>query len=46
MAKVEKVEKNFYSRSNASEYNEKVQGSSSYDSETGKTTVTHYEEKK
>lgn len=45
MSKLEKVEKDFYSRGNASEYSEKVQGSSSYDSETGKTTVTHYEEK-
>lgn len=45
MSKLEKVEKDFYSRSNANDYNEKVQGSSSYNSETGKTTVTHYEEK-
>jgi len=37
--------KDFYSRDNARDYNEKVQGSSSYDSETGKTTVTHYEDK-
>ena len=37
--------KDLYSRSNASTYSEKVQGSSSYDSSTGKTTVTHYEDK-
>lgn len=43
---MKEVSKDFYSRSNASTYSEKVQGSSSYDSETGKTTVTHYEDKK
>jgi hypothetical protein len=43
---MKQVTKIFYSRSNASKYNEKVQGSSSYDSNTGKTTVTHYEDKK
>ena len=41
---MKQVSKDFYSRTNASTYNEKVQGSSSYDSETGKTTVTHYAE--
>ena len=43
---MKEVSKDFYSRGNASRYSEKVQGSSSYDSETGKTTVTHYEDKK
>lgn len=43
---MKETSKDFYSRSNASRYSEKVQGSSSYDSETGKTTVTHYEDKK
>jgi hypothetical protein len=41
---MKEVSKDFYSRTNASKYSEKVQGTSSYDSETGKTTVTHYEE--
>jgi hypothetical protein len=43
---MKEVSKDFYSRNNARTYNEKVQGSSSYDSSTGKTTVTHYEDKK
>jgi len=43
---MKEVSKDFYSRNNASKYSEKVQGSSSYDSETGKTTVRHYTEKK
>ena len=38
--------KEFYSRKNASTYNEKVQGSSSYDSTTGKTTVKHFVDEK
>lgn len=42
---MKEVSKDFYSRSNARDYNERVQGSSSYDLETGKTTVTHYEDK-
>jgi len=42
---MKEVSKDFYSRSNANNYSEKVQGHSSYDSETGKTTVTHYEDK-
>lgn len=43
---MEEKEEVFYSSKNASDFNEKVQGSSSYDSETGKTTVTYYREKK
>lgn len=43
---MKEVSKDFYSRGNASDYSEKVQGHSSYDSETGKTTVTHYKDEK
>lgn len=42
---MEEETKTFYSSKNASAFNEEVQGSSSYDSETGKTTVTYYVEK-
>lgn len=42
---MKEVSKDFYSRNNANNYSEKVSGSSSYNSETGKTTVKHYEDK-
>lgn len=41
---MKEVSKDFYSDSNSKDYNDEVQGSRSYDEETERWTVTHYEE--
>lgn len=38
------VSKDFYSDDNSKDYAEDVQGSRSYDEETDRWTVTHYED--